>query len=91
VIYISVIILGGIVNFIRSPSFTLIPKLYSIDVAGQISGIHNTFASLGALVIPLFIGYIRDITFSYNAGWIALSALLMLGAFTNLFLKKPRE
>ncbi len=85
-IFITVFFLGWFINFIRSPSYTLIPKLYGVNVAGKISGIHNTFASLGALAIPLFLGYIRDITFSYYTGWIALLTLLTLGTAINVLL-----
>jgi len=86
-IFVAIFILGWFINFIRSPSFTIIPKLYGVDVAGQLSGIHNTFASLGALALPLFLGYVRDVTDSYWMGWTALSALLMLGSMITFFLK----
>lgn len=85
-IFVAVFILGWFINFIRSPSFAILPKLYGVEVAGHYSGIHNTFASLGALSLPLFLGYVRDITDSYWMGWMTLSTLLMLGSIITLFL-----
>ena len=85
-IFVAVFILGWFINFIRSPSFAILPKLYGVEVAGHYSGIQNTFASLGALSLPLFLGYVRDITDSYWMGWMTLSTLLMLGSIITLFL-----
>lgn len=85
-IFLAVLILGWFINFVRSPTFAILPKLYDVEVAGHISGIHNTFASLGALALPFFLGYIRDVTNSYWMGWMALSALLVLGSTMMLFL-----
>ena len=90
-IYVAAFILGWFINLIRSPSFAILPKLYGIDVAGRVSGVHNTFASIGALSLPLLLGYIRDLTFSYHVGWMTLSALLMFGTIINVFLRAPFE
>lgn len=89
IILCAAFILGWFINFVRSPSFSIIPNLYGVDVAGKISGIHNTFASMGALALPLLLGYIRDFSSSYHAGWMALSALLMFGTILNVFLRTP--
>lgn len=87
-VFVVAFVLGWFINFVRSPSFTILPKLYGVEAAGKISGIHNTFASLGALALPLLLGYIRDVTDSYQAGWMILSALLFSGTVVNLFLKR---
>lgn len=85
-IFIAVLILGWFINFMRSPSFAILPKLYGVEVAGNVSGIHNTFASLGALALPFFLGYVRDVTESYWIGWMTISALSLLGSIMMLFL-----
>jgi len=90
-IYVAAFILGWFMNLIRSPSFAILPKLYGVDAAGKVSGIHNTFASVGALVLPLLLGYIRDLTLSYRVGWMTLSALLLLGTLINFFLRASPE
>ncbi len=87
--YIIVFALGWLVNFVRSPSFAIYPKLYGVERAGKVSGLQNTFASAGALILPLVLGYVRDASSSYRAGWIILSILLFSVAAANLFLEQP--
>lgn len=87
--YLSVFAMGWFINFVRSPSFSILPKLYGVKRTGKVSGFQNTFASMGALVLPLVIGYVKDSTGSYLAGWMILSAFLLLAAILNLLLKSP--
>lgn len=86
VLYGAIIAIGWFINFVRSPSFAVIPQLYGVERAGKTSGLQNTFASFGALILPLFLGYVRDTTASYWTGWTVLSALLFTVAAVNLFL-----
>ena len=88
--YLVILIMGWFINFVRRPSFALIPRLYGVERAGRVSGIQNTFASIGALVLPFIIGYIRDATDSYWAGWITLALILGATAISSLFLRVPR-
>jgi len=90
-IYTSVIAMGWCINFIRSPSFAIIPKMYGVERAGRISGVQNTFASAGALCIPLVLGYVRDTTSSYWGGWTLLSVLLLSASAVTLTLKTTSE
>jgi len=90
-VYATVLVLGWFINFVRSPTFTIIPDMFGPESAGSISGIHNTFASMGALVLPLTLGMVRDATASYAAGWAALSALLFAGAALVHQLRVPGE
>jgi predicted MFS family arabinose efflux permease len=85
-IYASIFLLGWFINFVRTPSFTIIPKLFGPEAAGGLSGVHNTFASLGAFALPLLLGYVRDQTLSYDAGWVALSGLMFVGAALTLMI-----
>ena len=89
--YASVIAMGWCINFIRSPSFAIIPKMYGVERAGRISGVQNTFASAGALCIPLVLGYVRDTTSSYWGGWTLLSVLLLSASAVTLTLKTNSE
>jgi NNP family nitrate/nitrite transporter-like MFS transporter len=79
-LYFLVFLLGWFLNFSRSPSFTIIPRLFGTDSAGSISGINNTFASFGAFTLPLLLGYIRDYTNSYQVGWMTLSSLSLVAS-----------
>jgi MFS family permease len=86
--YGSVFLIGWFINFVRSPAFTIIPRIFGTEVAGSISGIHNTFAALGALVIPFILGYVKDYSASYETGWIIVSGLAFLSSFILFSLKK---
>jgi NNP family nitrate/nitrite transporter-like MFS transporter len=78
-ILVASFLLGWLINFVRSPAFTIIPRLFGAKTAGSLSGFHNTFASLGALSLPLILGVVRDATASYDIGWFALSTLILVG------------
>ncbi|MFA9495991.1 MAG: nitrate/nitrite transporter [Candidatus Bathyarchaeota archaeon] len=86
-LYVLVFLLGWFLNFSRSPSFTIIPRLFGTDSAGSISGINNTFASFGAFALPLLLGYIRDYTRSYQVGWMMLSALSLVASAIMYLMK----
>ncbi len=79
-LYVLVFLLGWVINFTRSPSFTIIPRLFGTEAAGSISGINNTFASFGAFALPLLLGFIRDSTQSYTVGWFALATLSLISS-----------
>ncbi len=89
--YLLLLALGWLINFVRSPSFAILPRLYGIEMAGRVSGTQNTFASLGALALPFLLGYIRDTTSSYWVGWAILSLLLLVVAALSLLLKTSSE
>lgn len=78
-VYLAVLVLGWFINFVRSPSFTIISDVFGTEAAGSISGVHNTFASLGALVLPYTLGFIRDYTLSYRLGWLSVSVFMFIG------------
>jgi len=90
-IYFASFMLGWLINFVRSPAFTIIPKLFGAESAGATSGINNTFASIGALALPLLLGYVRDVTASYDAGWMALSVLILTGAVLMTLIRVPES
>jgi len=89
VLYALIFLLGWFLNFSRSPSFTIIPRLFGTDSAGSISGINNTFASFGAFALPLLLGYIRDYTQSYQVGWFTLAALSVASSLLFYFVRTP--
>jgi nitrate/nitrite transporter NarK len=90
-VYAAVFLLGWFINFVRSPAFTIIPDIFGTESAGSISGIHNTFASLGALALPFTLGLIRDTTSGYAVGWAALSALMFAASALIYHLRVPEE
>jgi len=90
-IYFASFMLGWLINFVRSPAFTIIPKLFGVESAGATSGINNTFASVGALTLPLLLGYVRDTTASYDSGWIALSSLILMGTALLALIRAQKD
>ena len=88
-VYAAVFLLGWFINFVRSPAFTIIPDIFGTESAGSISGIHNTFASLGALALPFTLGLIRDTTAGYAVGWAALSVLMFTASTLIYYLRVP--
>jgi len=89
VILMASFILGWLINFVRSPAFTIIPRLFGAETAGSLSGLHNTFASLGAL--PLMLGVVKDATASYDIGWLTLSSLMIIGTALIAVIKFPSD
>lgn len=88
-VYLAVLVLGWFINFVRSPSFTIIPDVFGTEAAGSISGVHNTFASLGALVLPYTLGFIRDYTLSYRLGWLSVSVFMFIGVGLLSLVRAP--
>jgi MFS-type transporter involved in bile tolerance (Atg22 family) len=69
--------------------FAVLPKLYGLEVAGRATGFQNTFASAGAFVFPLMIGYSRDQTASFDFGWISMAIFCGAGVMLTLMLQHP--
>jgi nitrate/nitrite transporter NarK len=90
-VLVSVFTLGWLINFVRSPAFTVIPRIFGAETAGSLSGVHNTFASIGALSIPLMLGYVKDSTSSYDFGWLALSAMMVVGTALIASIRAPKN
>jgi len=79
-LYVATFFLGWLINFTRSPSFTIIPRLFGVQASGSLTGIHNTFASFGALCLPFLLGFVKDTYGGYAIGWVILSALMILSS-----------
>jgi nitrate/nitrite transporter NarK len=90
-LYALVFLLGWFLNMTRSPSFTIISRLFGTEAAGSISGINKTFASFGAFALPLLLGYIRDYTQSYTIGWLALATLSLFSSVLVFLIPPIRE
>jgi nitrate/nitrite transporter NarK len=86
-LFLVIFLLGWFINFSRSPSFSIIPTLFGIEATGSISGIINTFAAFGALLLPFILGYIRDVTHSYIIGWYSITGLSLIGGIMIYLIK----
>lgn len=87
VVWILIIVFGWFINFLRPPTFSILPRLYGIQRAGTASGYQNTFASIGALALPFLLGYVRDYTASFDGGWISLAFICGAASIITLLLK----
>ncbi len=69
--------LGGIIV-----PFVMVTELFPPDLGGTASGVVNTFCFIGALVIPVGLGYILDLTGSFPAAFLGCAAMQCLGVLS---------
>ena len=75
-------------NSHRSPMFAIIPDLFETDSTGLTTGIQNTWANFGGVLIPLMIGVLRDSTGSFDIGWISLAIFATAMIIFNIYFKR---
>jgi nitrate/nitrite transporter NarK len=73
------------------PLFALPIELFGTATAGLSSGFSNLFANLGGFTFALTLGWIKDATGSFAAGFYALAALSILGLACVLLLATGRR
>ena len=89
-VWASIFILGWLTNFIRGPSFAILPKLFGVEQAGRVTGYQNTFAAFGAVVLPFVISFLRDQTASFEMGWYSLIFFCGMGVVSTLLLRNSQ-
>ncbi|MFQ6076605.1 MAG: nitrate/nitrite transporter [Candidatus Bathyarchaeia archaeon] len=89
-VWILIILLGWLTNFIRGPMFAILPKLYGIERAGRSTGYQNTFAAAGAVVLPFIVSFLRDYTASFETGWFSLTLFCGMGSLGTLMLQRSK-
>jgi hypothetical protein len=55
-------------------------ELFGVGVLGRVMGIIVTADGVAEAVSPMFVGYLRDVTGSYDAGFIWLVGAALVGA-----------
>ena len=55
-------------------------ELFGVGVLGRVMGIVVTADGVAEAVSPMFVGYLRDVTGSYNAGFVWLIGVALVGA-----------
>lgn len=90
-VWILIALIGFFLNFLRSPLFAMLPKLFGITQSGIITGYQNTFASTGAFFFPLLIGFLRDTTASFTTGWTSLAILCIPPLISTTTLLKSNK
>lgn len=87
-VWILIALIGFFINFLRSPLFSMLPKIFGIRHSGIITGYQNTFASAGAFFFPLLIGFLKDTTASFTTGWASLAVLCIPTLISTMALIK---
>jgi len=81
-------LLAGISTSSLLMSFPIVTELYPSAVIGLAFGLLNMFAFLGALVYPVLMGAILDLTGSYFLAFASIVAGELLGTVIVFFVKK---
>jgi len=76
-IVLSVAVLGLSLLGWQGLSFALVSELVESRAAGLAVGLNQTSALMGIMVLPPLFGLFVDLTDSYRAAWIGLSALIL--------------
>jgi predicted MFS family arabinose efflux permease len=79
---------GALMYSSISPMFSVLPTIYGERGMGLVAGIENTMATAGAAVMPLVMGYLRDITASFDVGWLLAAGLAASGGLVSLYLSR---
>ncbi len=63
-------------------------ELFGVGVLGRVMGIIVTADGVAEAVSPMLVGYLRDVTGSYSAGFMWLVAVAIVGAAAILILPR---
>lgn len=83
------VIAGGTMYAPYGPFFAIVPEMLPENVAGEAMALVNSFGALGAFVGTWLVGLLQAMTGSSQAGFLFMSASLLLGGV--LMLGLPRE
>ena len=90
-LYLSGAVLGlgsNVVSLLTSPMIAELFGLHSHGVIFAVIGLGYTFAGI---ISPVLIGYIFDITNSYQSAWLICGTLTIVAVIVALLLKLPRR
>jgi MFS family permease len=65
-------------------------ELFGVGVLGRVMGIVVTANGVAEAVSPMFVGYLRDVTGSYSAGFVWLVGVALVGAVAIMLLPTRR-
>jgi len=65
-------------------------ELFGVGVLGRVMGIIVTADGVAEAVSPMFVGYLRDVTGSYGAGFTWLVGVALVGAAAIAMLPRGR-
>ncbi|OGK84227.1 MAG: hypothetical protein A2X53_02485, partial [Candidatus Rokubacteria bacterium GWA2_70_23] len=77
------LVLGGMVT-----PFVMVAELFPPHLVGTASGVVNTFTFVGALVIPVLLGAVLDVSGSFPAAFVACAGVQALAFLTACFTRE---
>jgi MFS family permease len=77
------LVLGGMVT-----PFVMVAELFPPHLVGTASGVVNTFTFVGALVIPVLLGAVLDVSGSFPAAFLACAGVQALAFLTACFTRE---
>jgi len=91
ILWLLIVSIGWFVVLYRPGLFAIVPELYGEESAGLGIGLHNTIANLGAVVFTFLMGYLRDLTGSFEIGWLILGGLSAVSLILSLWMRNPES
>jgi nitrate/nitrite transporter NarK len=91
VLWVLIVSIGWFVVLYRPALFALVPELYGEKSAGIGIGLHNTIANLGAVILTFLMGLLRDMTGSFDPGWLILGVLSAVSLILSLWMRNPQS
>ena len=85
----SVVSLSGL-GLATANYWALTQTLVPMSAIGRVSGIQNCAASVAGIAAPIFTGWLKQKTGSYEAPMLACCVFLLVGVLSYLFMVKER-
>ena len=85
------ILAGGAMYAPYGPYFAMIPEMLPANVAGETMALINSFGALGGFVGAWFVGELEALTGSSQAGFLSMSASLLLAGALVATLRPPPQ
>lgn len=83
------ILAGGAMYAPYGPFFAIVPEILPDNVSGEVMALVNSFGALGAFFGAWLVGLLQSVTGNSQAGFLFMSASLLLSGFLTLILRRP--
>jgi nitrate/nitrite transporter NarK len=87
-VWITMLVVGGIMYLHFGPLFTVIPEIYGQRRIGLVTGIEGSLGACGAFMLPTIIGYLKDTSGTFNSSWCLISLMAAAAAVVSLYLRR---
>jgi len=89
--YVFLIIAGGAMYAPYGPFFAIMPEMLPANVAGEVMALVNSFGALGGFFGAWLVGLLEAVTGNSRAGFLFMSASLLLSGVLILILRPPAK